>query len=238
MEIPNNLSAVRACGQRVPGGVYAETRLGEEGLPLEHYLLCPPKPIDLDAWGLTPVGVQLISFQGHNHVFDVVGRRYYPYVTDFVEEIRRKGASRRLTRNFEFAKLTEGSLMVLIHARAVIQNYPLYPQPPGVICPRGRHLGELDETCAGLWWHDIPTKALERWSGGGLYHRSLPGCGSYNAFPRPANIQPVYQHGIFMSLPITNLAVITGRNQLESEQATQARQAAEASGLPVVLERE
>ena len=225
----------RACGRRVPGGVYAETRLAEEGLPLEAFLHCPPKPIDLVQFGLTSVGVQLLEFQGLWHVFDVVGQEHYPYVADFVEETRRKGASRRLPKNLDFEKLSEGSRLVLIHARAIIENFTEYSQPPVVSCPKDFHLSELDEMCGGLWWHDIPASDLER-SLEVAHHRRIPGGVSYIAYPCPEVVEPQYQYGIFMSLPITHLAVIAGRNPTEERLAESAYLVAGASGLPVVIE--
>ena len=228
----------RACGRRAAGGVYAETRLGEEGLPLEHFMLCPPTPVDLAQWGLAAVGVQLIAFQGVWHVFDVVGQAFYPHVADFVEETRRKGASRRLPRTLNFGKLTADSRLVLIHARTVIENFVEYPQPPVLACPKDLHLVDLREPCTGLWWHDIPESDLEHWAGGSLYYRTLPGGVSYTAYPRDPDCMPAYQHGIFMSLSITNLAVIAGRYPREEREAADAFQAACKSGLPVFVEKE
>ena len=54
----------RACGRRVRGGVYAENRLSEDGLPIEYFIVDPPTPVELDELGLAPVGVQLIEVGG------------------------------------------------------------------------------------------------------------------------------------------------------------------------------
>jgi hypothetical protein len=228
----------RACGRRVAAGVYAETRLSPYGQPVESFLVCPPKSVDLTEWGLTAVGVQLIEFNGIWHVFDVIGQEHYPHVADFVEETRRKGASRRLPRNLNFSKLTLDSRLVLIHARATIENYTEYPQPPAISCPNDLHLGQLEEMCAGLWWHDIPLGDLQTEADGSRRFRTIPGGVSYYAYPRPENVLPVHRHAIFMSLPITNLAVISGRNPEEEKEAEGAFQAASQSGLPVYTEDE
>ncbi len=219
------LSTERACGRRIKGAVYAETRLGDRGTPLEFFIVDPPRPVDLATLGLTAVGVKLVDVDGVWHIFDVVGQEYYPYPADYIEETRRKGASRRLPANLDFAKLSPESRLLLIHQKAIITNYDQYPQPPVVLCPKGlveHQSAPLPSMCAGLWWHDLPES-----------ERRLPGGVEYHGFSRPAGVTPVYQHGVFLTLPITNLAVIKGGENTEKN-----HQAAGKSGLPVYLEEE
>jgi hypothetical protein len=234
---PATLQTQRACGKRVVGGIYAETRLSPFGQPVESFILCPPKPIDITAWGLAPVGARLVEINGTWHVFDIVSKADY-HVADYVVETQHKGASRRLSSRLDFAKLSEDSRLVLIHEQAIIENFQAYPQPPAVCCPLDIHLTRLDETCAGLWWHDIPPDDLQTEADGIRHYRTIPGGPSYYAYPRPEGVEPVYQYGIFMSLPITNLAVIAGRNPQEAARAAQAFQAASLSDLPVFMEDE
>ncbi|MBL7164507.1 MAG: hypothetical protein ISS57_18125 [Anaerolineales bacterium] len=251
----------RACGKRIAAGIYAETRLSNQGQPIESYIVDPPKPIDIEKWGLTARGARLVEVGGVWHIFDIVGREHYPHVADIVEEIRCKGASRRLAGNLDFSRLTPESRLVLIHARAVIENFDEYPQPPRVTCPRFEHLDRFEETCAGLWWHDIPEGDLTA-DEHGQYTRSIPGEVSYRATPRieglvlsgstgltvnsvegPAlseveGVVPQYHHGIFMRLPVTNLTVIAGRNVQEEKEAEKAYQAVNQSSLPIFMEEE
>ena len=229
----------RACGNRVAGGIYAETRLSGGGEPIEFFIVDPPKPVDIAELGLAAVGVKLIQVENIWHIFDVVGAEYYPYPADYVEETRRKGASRRLPGNLPFHLLSPESRLVLVHSKALIQNFPEYPQPPAVECPKilpAHQEAPLPEMCAGLWWHDLPASALEAENGHAL--RRLKGGTAYPAVPRPEGIAPQYRHAIFMTLPISNLAVIQGRNAQEIARAEQAFQAAGRSGLPVYLEEE
>ena len=224
--LSTELSTERACGRRVKGGVYAETRLSGDGLPLEYFLVDPPRPVDLAVLGLTAVGVRLVEIEGIWHVFDVVGQEYYPYPADYFEETRRKGASRRLPANLDFAKLGSESRLLLIHQKAVIKNFDHYPQPPVLTCPKGlyEHLAApLPSMCAGQWWHDLPENGV-RW---------LPGGVEYCGFQRSQGVAPIYEHGVFLSLPITNLAVINGGEDTEKN-----HEAAGKSGLPVYLEEE
>lgn len=43
----------RGCGDREPGGVYAESGVGPFGFPLEHFLIDPPMPL--------PPGLDLVN---------------------------------------------------------------------------------------------------------------------------------------------------------------------------------
>ena len=70
----DDLFTERACGRRVKGAVYAETRPSESGVPVEFFIVDPPRPVDLAALGLTAVGVKLVEVNNVWHVFDVVGR--------------------------------------------------------------------------------------------------------------------------------------------------------------------
>ena len=50
---------VRGCGVRQPGGAYLVTDLSDSGLPLEHFVLDPPRPLDPVAAGLSAQGMAL-----------------------------------------------------------------------------------------------------------------------------------------------------------------------------------
>lgn len=116
---------VRGCGaSRVKGGVYAEVKLGDRGVPLERFLACPPVPVDAEELRLEPRGVQLIQRPGSDiyDIYDWVGSEHYPNVADIIEEGRHLGFSRRLPRNLDFAKLSRASRLVLLHNKAVIDN--------------------------------------------------------------------------------------------------------------------
>lgn len=222
----------RGCGRRIRGGIYVETAVSLQGTkPLNNYILCPPRTVNLTALGLSPRGAKLIEVNGVWHIFDVVGTQYYR-VADYVEETRQKGASRRLSSKLDFSKLTEDSLLVLIHAQAIIENFDEYAQPPLVVCPKDKHDTVLDEPCAGLWWHDFSPASLN----GNL--RSVKGGVTYTATSRPDGVKPSYQYGIFMTLPISNLAVIRGGTESERTDAERNFEAARFSGLPVFMEDE
>ena len=99
------------------------------------------------------------------------------------------------------------------------------------MCPKGldeHQAAPLPSMCAGLWWHDLPESSMNATG-----ERRLPGGVEYHGFSRPAGVSPVYQHGVFLALPITDLVVIKGGENTEKN-----HQAARKSGLPVYLEEE
>ncbi len=116
----------RGCGDREPGGVYAECGLSPRGRPLEEFLIDPPLPIpaglDLinkpQTWQrMLPSGEPALDWEGLP-IYDLliwVGQEHYPYVPDFLEEVKRYGASRRLNPNLDLSMLSRSSRMILAH---------------------------------------------------------------------------------------------------------------------------
>jgi len=133
----------RGCGERQPGGVYLETGLSSHGRPLEEFLLDPPLPVpdglDLinkpQLWQRTfPLGEPVSDAEEHP-IYDIlmwVGAEFYPYCPDFIEEVRRYGASRRLNPNLDLSLLSRASRMILVHPRA--RNLAWQTQTPPATC--------------------------------------------------------------------------------------------------------
>ncbi len=113
---------VRGCGTRQRGGVYIEIPLSDRGVPFDHFLICPPQPIDAEAMRLAPRGVTLVEREGVTHVIDWIGSAHYPNVADFIAEARHLGISRRIARSIDFGKLSCNSRLLLAHSRAHIVN--------------------------------------------------------------------------------------------------------------------
>jgi hypothetical protein len=224
------MTIIRGCGTRVLGGVYVETLLSADGHPIECMIKDPAIAIDPQAMGLTPVGIKLIEQNGVTHIFDWVGEGYYPYVSDFIEEVRRFGASRRLPSTLDFSRLSPESRLILVHSRAVTPAFE-----PDVLasvqsatpqmCPRMirclhdklKYL-QPDHICAAQWWQDHDAKA--RLLPFEMYDRELPSF-AYKARQMPgpyATIKP----GIFMVLPISRVAVVRDP-QTGSHEATMTR---------------
>jgi len=120
----------RGCGEREPGGIYAECGLSDHGMPLETFLLDPPLPLpdglDLvnkpQLWQrVLPSGDPILDTDGQP-IYDLliwVGAEHYPYCCDYIEETRRYGASRRLNPNLDLALLSQASRMILAHPKVI-----------------------------------------------------------------------------------------------------------------------
>ena len=219
----------RGCGFRVPGGIYAECGLKPGGSPLEAFLLDPPHSVD--GWnGITPVGVTLIYHPETDvhHIVDWIGSEYYPNPTDFLEELRRFGLSRRLKRTFEFGKLSVNSRILCVHARAGVAV-----RPPGQwSCPQDqvKHKGGGVE-CAGALWEDVvegdppPTMnsyGVCNWyvSAGNLLvnrvvWRVMPAF-RYYALSEPEG-QATHFPAIFASFPISRIVGIEGKEGVDDQ---------------------
>lgn len=251
------MTVTRGCGVRQAGAAYAEVRPQRAGLPLEAFLRCPPVPVDPDALEIPSRGVVLRPRQDGSGVWDVwdrIGQAHYPNVADFIEELRRFGASRRLARTLDFAKLDQRSALVLLHDRAIItdpapywrdlrdQPYPLGDsRRPRFCCPKGHVDHRLpgnayDGMCAALWYEDVtdgepiydPTAPARSVA------RQLPSF-AYVARRAPDDADGRHACGIVAVLPITNLAVI--RDRLGGSHVA-TKEAADKSRLPVVEEDE
>jgi hypothetical protein len=149
----------RGCGVRQPGGAYVAVPLGPGGSPIEHFLLDPPVLIDPAALGLSAVGVTMIERDGVTHVLDIVGREHYATVTEFIDEARHLGVSRRISRTSDFSRISQESRLVVLHAHAHIANAPEFPTSRRCRCEVDEHLAPgFADMCARLCW-DEPLEA-------------------------------------------------------------------------------
>lgn len=228
---------VRACGTRLEGQIYLVSGTAKEGLAIEHFLIDPPLPVDLDAIGASPIGTHFFDRDGVTHVLDVVGAEHYELPIDFVEETRRFGLSRRIARNSDFARLGPGSRIFLAHAKAGIDNTEAYHAARGEgdrWCPK-QEAAHIDPAytgaCFSLLYEDatgVPASDPEApdgilcgsirtdITGVGMHRRrheprsvvrTLPSF-SYRALHRPAGVAPQYHHAIFLALPIHRIEVV------------------------------
>ncbi len=243
------IPAPRGCGERKPGGVYAECVLSPFGSPLEHFLFDPPIPLpeglDLvnkpQLWVRTDPasGSPVLDPETNRPIYDVliwVGAEHYPEATDYIEETRSLGASRRLNPQMDLSKLTRRSRMLLAHPRAFIASWcdllpprhcekdlprhdrRLYDEifQPGNMEPGEKEA--LDERferervgpCIFKLWEVLPREeaiqAIEREGELPLCVRRI-GSTTYTYTPTGEKVT-AWLPGFFLGLPITNIALI------------------------------
>jgi hypothetical protein len=137
----------RGCGERVEGGLYAECGLGERGSPLESFLVDSPLPL--------PDGLDRRALANKAQVWEDprtrvchlviwVGAEHYPFVADYVEEVRRYGASRRIGAMVDIERLTPGvSRMIMVHPLARVVNWADMAKPAECAKRVSGHAGAL-----------------------------------------------------------------------------------------------
>lgn len=142
-DFPKAEPVPRGCGEREPGGVYAECGLSSKGRPLEEFLIDPPlpMPVGLDVVNKSQTWQRMLpsgapALDGDElPIYDLliwVGQEHYTYCCDYIEETRRFGASRRLNPNLDLTQLSRSSRMILAHPRAL--NTAWHIQYPPQTC--------------------------------------------------------------------------------------------------------
>jgi hypothetical protein len=228
----------RGCGTRKEGGIYLEsgTRSGW-GRPLEFFLADPPVPMTC----ATKVGVELIERGGVVHILDWVGEQHYPAVTDFLEEGRALGFSRRISSTLDLSRLTAESRILVVHARGLVVNHealrPFMPEPYHTAYDEQsrrkpthkHHCGHLEQTASSEHYHAPHTHGCTRdlWAvppatrvedgAPPRYIREFASI-SYEVFPlAPGAPPPEYVPALVASLPITNISVIRAKDGSHTE---------------------
>ena len=123
-------AGTRGCGTRKEGGLYACTGQSSTGLPIEAFIIDPAIPFTSGPFR----GVQWVRRE--DGIYDLllwVGAEHYPHLSDFVEEGRIMGFSKRIPINASdnnYEKITFGSSrMLLVHPNAIIKTqYELNPK--------------------------------------------------------------------------------------------------------------
>lgn len=235
----------RGCGDREPGGVYAESGLSKHGLPLEAFMFDPPLPsppeLDLvnksQLWQrVDPTTGEPVLDENLQPIFDLlihVGAVHYPFATDYFEETRHLGASRRLNPNLDLSKLSRYSRMLLAHPKAIIpawrdllpparcgKHAPFHDQAyyhrlyaELVAAGEGIDVTGDDERvgpCTFKLWEVIPREdACEVFEKDGDLPLCLRRIGSttYDFHPTGETVER-WEEGFILALPITGIALI------------------------------
>jgi hypothetical protein len=221
IDFPKADPVERGCGEREQGGVYAETGLSRYGTPLEYFLIDPPQ--------LLPVGLDIVNkpqlweepTTEITHLLIWIGGEHYEWCSDYIEETRRFGASRRINPNLELARLTRESRMILAHPRAI--NTLWQEQSPPQECQKHIPLHDIvslaDLTadpaqnagpCLFKLWEVIPqeaaTEVLDLEEESPICLRKV-GSTVYQYRPTGESAEGL-QPGLFAALPISGFALI------------------------------
>ncbi len=160
-------------------------------MPIEEYLIDPPEFVG----GVRFRGPIILEKNGARPLVFWVGKEFYPYPSDFIEEVRRFGASKRVPIDFPIEKLSRWSLMFFVHSRAIVGDYQTLPPPP--LCPKRLESHLANQTyCLGHSYRVAPANHEGR--------RKI-GDAIYEVEPLPAEASPHYAPGIFLRLPITDI---------------------------------
>lgn len=142
----------RNCGKRIENGLYLCVASSVFGKEIEYFLLDPVLLCDLKPFR-TPI---ILEGEKHNDILVYIGKQFYPFVTDYIEEARKYGISRRIPRDFPIEKLTPyESRMFFVHERAI----PLFKYQVQQDCPRKlKHKKTIEDSCVFDLW---PLSSLE-----------------------------------------------------------------------------
>jgi len=138
----------RGCGTREENGLYACVPTSPFGKPVDYFLQDPAIPIEISEGESMRAPLFRKDPNDVYHLIMGVGTTYYPFISDYIEETRVMGISKRLPQNFDYRKLDPNkSSLMLIHSRAI----PLFSyhikQEDYHRCPRllsGKYAGDKD----------------------------------------------------------------------------------------------
>ncbi len=247
-DFPRAIPDERGCGDREPGGVYVECGLSPYGRPLEHFMFDPPLPlpegVDLvnkpQLWLRVDPATQepVLDLATGRPVYDLlihIGAEHYPFATDYLEETRRLGASRRLNANLDLSLLTRRSRMLLAHPKAIIVPWRDLTPPDWCSKRRPRHdlasyaLLGLDAMtdegrvgpCIFKLWDVLPRdEANEVFEQEDERTVCLRTCGSTIYEYRPTGEEVTeWEPGFILGLPITGIALIQHADGTVNEKA-------------------
>ena len=143
--------------------------------------------------------------EGIVHILLGIGKRWYPFVSDAVEEYRQVGVSKRLPRNIEVERLTPNkSKFLLIHPRAI----PDFEYATDCTCPKQK---KEPHECIGLLWSLSALKDFGKVHSVGIDENypivasiKTPSCFYEVTVPKkPTQWRDNYSSGIILAFPLS-----------------------------------
>lgn len=208
----------RGCGTRQEGGLYACCPISRYGMPIEYFLIDPTIPWN----GKQLRGPMLVESKKDPDVLNVVigvGKEYYPFVPDFVEEVRAMGISKRFPRDFPIERLTPGrSRMIMLHLRAI----PGFKYKAVNLGPCPRRIRNNGHKCIMDLWTLSALKSMEKHK---VWQTSLntvvttPSVKYYINIPEYPGINDTKRHityhaGLFASFPLNHFEFVTKKKTM------------------------
>lgn len=216
----------RGCGELAHDALYMHWRLGEKGIPIKQLTLCPVWKLDREKLGISYQGLTYLPQMDWDgkpvldengtqvfDVYDVVGRKHYPYKTDFYEEGKRMGFNRRWPTSADPSVLHPGLSQYYLCTDAGAIKEPdlseiarnIYSMcPEDHACYKYMHVlpfePDIDYTCTMMWHHELPESACEYDPAANLWWRKTPSC----QYPvhLPPKKAPEWEFGAFMVMPL------------------------------------
>jgi len=129
------MSRERGCGFREQNGLYATVESSINGFPIENFIFDPVRTYEgeevIEQFSRSPTLFK--DGSGIYHMVMWIGKQFYPYPSDFIEEAKVMGISKRLPKGFDFSQLTPNkSWLLLVHPRSV----PLFNYRTDLNCPK------------------------------------------------------------------------------------------------------
>lgn len=218
MGIRTHCGGQRGCGTRKEGGVYACVSTSPWGKPVEHFVLDPPK-----SWAGEHFRSPLFA-QRKDGIYDLIiwiGEKFYPFVPDFLEEVRTKGISRQLSSKAPLGKLTAmESRMVLVHANAIAPEHLTgeLPISDWCACPDEAHSCTFNLwSLSGLWGcpgHEVEIKGIEGKEE--IAQVTCPACSYQVRYPWSLDGQIInYEPGAFAAFYITHFETVSQEDKAD-----------------------
>lgn len=214
----------RGCGSRKENGLYACVELSPDGMPIEFFLVDPAIKWEGSKTLRSPMFIE--DGKDVTHLILGVGKTYYPFVPDFVEETRRLGLSKRVPRDIKLDRMTSNSKFLLMHPRAI----PKFEYETDNSCPK--NIKEPHECVGSLWSlsglkhfskvHEIANKE------NGSVTVKTPSCRySVNKPKKPEKWLDRYDCGVFLAFPmrIVNFEYVNKQGKAPPEMAERIREA-------------
>jgi len=233
---------VRGCGERSKGGFYACSGFSPYGRPIEHFLFCPPHYYS-GKFSRAPKLAD-VGDGSNNGIITWIGAEYYPYPSDFIEEAKLLGVSRRIPATWPVDKLTLPAWLVCMHSKARLMNALSMGMTTPAYCPIGVHSDRAAppsvtlEKCLGRSWELAPQTSWRSPITGkkeceidGYASRRI-GSTKYQVFPPEyalrsqafeivkgieSIVAPAYERGMFAMFPLSHFEWIRSGKKEEDD---------------------